>query len=487
MTQKKILLLAPPAYSLKLYRDINPLPPMGLGYIASIAEQLNHKVRILDCLAEGWETEEEIDETIMRIGLSNHQIKQKIKSFQPDIIGINCQFSRQHKVYQELFSLIKKDNPESIIIAGGAHATVCPQEVLSSPGCDFVVIGEGENSFKELLQSIANNRDYSHIDGLGWKTGTKIKINAKAQWVGELDALPFPAYHLMNLELYFGLPHAHGIRHKKRFMPLVTSRGCPAKCTFCTANKVWGNRYRIRSVDNVIQEMKLLKNTYNIEEIMFEDDNVTANPTRAKELFRQMTKQKLNFTWDTPNGVGIWSVDEEMLDLMKKSGCIKINFPVESGSQKVLSEIIKKPLNLTKVKKLISHCKKINLDFGMFLVVGMPGETLSDIWQSFKFAAKCGVFDPHISVATPYPGSELFENCKKENYFRKPFSFEDLFIRSYLIETKEWDEKKLRTILIKGKLYLYIRRIIAHPSYFFKTLKKAVLSPKRIISFLVGF
>jgi anaerobic magnesium-protoporphyrin IX monomethyl ester cyclase len=488
MKINRLLLLAPPAYTSKTaYRDINPLPPMGLGYLASmIKQEVTCEVKILDCLAEGWNIEEDVNDLLIKVGISDETIEKKIKAFNPDIVGIGCQFSRQYQIYNHIFALIKKINPNCIVVAGGAHATVCPQKTINDPNCDFVIIGEGEEPLKNLLVALNNNQEVSQIDGLIWKKDGVIHTNEKKKWLTNLDLLPFPAYHLMNLEMYFGLPQSHGPRHKNKFMPIITSRGCPAKCTFCTAKKVWGDKYRARSVENVIEEMRLLKNKYGIEEIMFEDDNVTANPKRAKELFSRMIEEKFNFVWDTPNGVGVWSIDEEMLDLMQKSGCVKINLPVESGSQKVLTNIIKKPLNLDKVKRLIAYCRKIDLDYGMFLVMGMPGETIKDMWKSFKFAAKCKVFDPHISVATPYPGSELLDNCLSNNYFTKKYTLDDLFIRSYMITTPEWGEKELRRTLAKGKIYLHIMQTFHEPQHLFWIISRIITSPKRMFSFLRG-
>jgi magnesium-protoporphyrin IX monomethyl ester (oxidative) cyclase len=321
------------------------------------------------------------------------------------------------------------------------------------------------------------------IDGLGYKIDGKQKINPKLGFIKNLDSIPFPAYHLMELDKYFGLDASHGTRHKKRFCPIITSRGCPAKCTFCSAHQVWGNKYRMRSVENVLEEMRLLKDKYGVEEIMFEDDNVTADAKRAKFLFTRMIEEGFNFVWDTPNGVGVWSMDEEMIDLIKKSGCIKLNFPVESGSQHVLKDIIKKPLNLEKVKGLVRYCKKIGLDCGMFLVMGMPGEKLSDMWESFRFAVKCGCFSPHISVATPYPGTQLYENCLKNGYFSKPFSLDDLFIRSFLISTPDWSEKELKRILFKATLYLKLTGIITQPSIIMEYIRKIISQPSRVIEF----
>ncbi len=220
--------------------------------------------------------------------------------------------------------------------------------------------------------------------------------------------------------------------------------------------------------------MKYLKKEFGIEEILFEDDNVTANPKRAKQLFERMIDEDLGFVWDTPNGVGVWSIDQSILNLMKASGCLKVNFPVESGSQRVLTEIIRKPIQLKKVEALIGHCRNIGLPYGMFLVIGMPGETVNDIWESFKFSAKCKCYNPHISVATPYPGTELFEGCIENNYFAKVFEFDDLFIRSYMIRTENWDENDLRKILVKGRLYLIIKALFEDPVFIIKKLYEKV-------------
>lgn len=483
MEIKRILLLAPPAFTFKSGRDVNPLPPMGLGYLASTLAPLGLEIKIIDCLVRGWDREEEVSDKLVRIGLSDEAITEAIIDFNPDLIGLNCQFSRQFSIYHNLLSLIKKINHEIITVCGGAHVTVCPKEVLADDNCDFIIIGEGELSFKKFVQGLQANEEVTTVDGLGWKKNGELHINEKKEWITDLDSIPFPAYHLMNLELYFGLSSSHGIRHKKRFSPIITSRGCPSKCTFCSAHRVWGNLHRKRSVDNVLEEMRLLKNTYGIEELMFEDDNVTADPKRAKELFSRMIEENFGFIWDTPNGVGAWTLTNETLELMKESGCVQINFPVESGSQKVLKEIVRKPLNLQKVKQLIAHCNKIGLDYGMFLVIGMPGETIADIWQSFKFAAECGCYNPHISIATPYPGTKLFDKCLEEQLFSREFNLSQLFIRSYLIKTEHWDEKTLKKVLIQGRFYLFYKSIVDSPvktfSMYFQMVKRKI---KKIVN-----
>ncbi|MBI5485455.1 MAG: B12-binding domain-containing radical SAM protein [Deltaproteobacteria bacterium] len=484
MKIEKILLIAPPAFTMRAWRDINPLPPMGLGYLASVAEKSGINVKIVDCLMQGWDHEEDEDEHLLRVGLPDERIREIIREFKPDMVGINCQFSRQYRIYHQMFELVKGVDPHIVVVAGGPHASVCPEEVLADANCDYLLVGEAEESFRELYEALQNDSDVGAIDGLGWKVGGQLRINPKLKLIMNLDSISFPAYHLMELDKYFGLEASHGTRHKSRFSAIITSRGCPAKCTFCSAHQVWGKKYRMRSVENVLEEMRLLKETYGIEELLFEDDNVTADARRAKLLFSRMIEEEFNFVWDTPNGAGVWSMDEEMIDLMKKSGCVKLNFPVESGSQRVLDKIIRKPLDLGKVKRLIQHCQKIGLEHSMFLVMGMPGETIDDMWKSFRFAAECGCFTPHISVATPYPGTQLYDDCVRNGYFFKPFSLDDLFIRSYLIRTPEWDENDLKKMLFKGMLYIEFRNALANPARTLKRIVRLIFQPTRGINFV---
>lgn len=484
MVIEKVLLLIAPAYTLKESRDINPLPPMGLGYLAAVIRNMDIEVRILDSLLEGWNTEEDIDNLFIRVGLPDSTIEEYIRDYNPDLVGINCQFSRQNKIYHQMFSLVKKIKPDCITMGGGAHVTVCPEEILKDKNCDFIILGEAEESLKDFVSKINRLEAIEHVDGLGWKKNGELHINEKKNWITDLDSIPFPAYDVMGLEKYTGLEASHGLRHKARFCPVITSRGCPAKCTFCSAHKVWGKRYRTRSVENVIKEMRFLRDKYKIEELMFEDDNVTADSKRAKELFARMVNEKFNFIWDTPNGVGVWSMDEEMIDIMKESGCLNINFPVESGSQNVLNKIIKKPLEIQKVKKLTEYCKKIGMRYGMFLVVGMPGEKLNDIWRSFRFAAKCGCYTPHISVAVPYPGTEIFSICIEKNYFSREFLLDDLYIKSFMIETPDWTEKELRRVVSRGLIYLKVRGVVSNPLLIFGLIVKYLKKPALVISVL---
>ena len=488
-TIKKVLLFIPPAYTFADAIDINPLPPLGLGYLGAILEKNGIETKIVDCLIEGWSDRKRIDDNIIRIGLSFKDIEDIIKRFEPDIVGVNNLFTKQRENAHKIYEIAKKVNREIITIAGGAHPTVMPELVLSDINVDYAVLGEGEESLMELIEYAEGRRDASSLDGVCFRENGKVRIIPKRRFITDLDALPFPARNLLKMEKYFGIRQSHGERRLKRFSPIITSRGCAALCTFWSAHRVWGRKFRARSPENVIAEMKHLKDRFCIEELIFEDDNITLDPKRAEAIFDLMIKEKLDLKWDTPNGVAAWTLNEKLIDKMKESGCYKINFAFESGNQYVLDNIIKKPLRIDKVKPLVKYAKSIGLEVGIFLVVGMPSETIDQIWDSFYLAKELEIYTPFISVATPYPGTELFEISKKKGYLKDDFSLDDLYIRSFSISTETFDSFRLRKTLKEGQSFLIFSYIMRHPLHFIKRIFfKVLLHPldyvKRLCTYL---
>ena len=490
---KKVLLFIPPAYTFKDNLDINPLPPLGLGYLGAVLENAGIEVKIVDCLMVGWDNRVEVgeDRNTIRVGSFFDQIENIIRDYGPDIVGVNNMFTKQRKNAHKIYGLAKKVDRSIITIAGGAHPTVLPELVLADENVDFVVIGEGESTIIGLVNVIEGKSNISVLDGVGYKKNEQIKIIPKTKFIADLDELPFPARHLLNMENYFGLKASHGSRRKRRFSPIITSRGCPAGCTFCSAHKVWGRKFRRRSPENVVAEMKYIKEKYGVEELMFEDDNVTLNTKRAEKIFDLMIEEKLNFVWDTPNGVAAFALNENLINKMKESGCYKLNLALESGSQYVLDNIIKKPLKLERAKRLVRHAQKIGLDVGIYLIMGMPGETKEQIWESFYMAKELEIIRPFISIATPYPGCELYDICRQNKYIPDDFSLDDLFIRSFSISTEDWTGEKLREILRQGDRFLLLAGLKRHPfKYVAILLKKLLTHPKslykRLFYFTIG-
>ncbi|MCX8130832.1 MAG: B12-binding domain-containing radical SAM protein [Clostridia bacterium] len=475
---KRVLLITPPAFTFADNIDINPVPPLGLAYIAAVLEKNGIEVKIVDSLIEGWDNRVVIHDNVIRVGLNFDEIKDIITEFSPDIVGVSNLFSKQSENAHAIHAKVKEIDKNIITVAGGAHPTVMPEKVLSDNNVDFVIMGEGEFVFIDLIREIEGQQRFDTLDGVGYHDAGEIRINPKTSFIENLDEIPFPARHLLNMEKYYGLNASHGERRKRKFSPIITSRGCPANCTFCSAHKVWGKRYRYRSAENVVAEMKELKEKFGIEELMFEDDNLTLNPKRAEKIFDMMIEQKLDFVWDTPNGVAAYSLNEALIDKMKLSGCYNINLAVETGNQYIMDNVIKKPLKLENVKPIIEYARKIKIKVGIFLVIGMPGETVEQIWDSFRFARELKIYYPHISVATPYPGSVLYDTCVENKYISETFSTDDLYIRSFSITTENWDGDKLQQLLQEGHEYLLAAYFRDNPIKFMAAhLPKLVVRP----------
>lgn len=472
---KKVLLFVPPAFSFKNRIDINPLPPLGLAYLAAMLQDSGIEIKIYDSLVEGWHNREEVKPGIIRIGSDFKEIKKQIADFSPDIVGVSNLFSKQRENAHCIYALAKEVNPRIITIAGGAHPTVMPELVMDDTNVDFLVLGEGENTIQNLMGYFQGDKDINELDGIAFRENGITKIIPKGKFIDDLDTIPFPARHLLNMGKYFGLETSHGKRRHKLFSPIITSRGCPAGCTFCTAHHVWGRKYRKRSPENVLAEMKELKNTYGIKELMFEDDNVTLDVGRAEKIFDMMIKENFDFEWDTPNGVAAFALNEPLIKKMKDSGCYQLNLAIESGNPGVLKNIIKKPLDLKKIKPLVDYARRIGLNVGIFLIVGMPGETVDQMWDSFHFAKGLGIYDPFVSVATPYPGSELYKICVEKEYISNDHLLDNLYMTSCIVSTEDWRSEDVKMIFYEGYRYLQVHFYKRHPILFLKKFTQKIL------------
>ena len=305
--------------------------PLGLAYIASYLESKGFEIDIIDTIAEGFEYREQIDKEHIRVGIPDELLIDKVCQSRPDIVGITSLFSMQAEEVLYIVRLIKKILPKVPIILGGPHPSSMPQAVLEHSEVDYVVVGEGEKVIEELLLRLNNNKSLEGQRALGYRDDCgSIHINEEFKFVEDLDILPIPAYHLFDIPKYFGKMAVHGERRTERFLPMVTSRGCPLKCSFCTAHKVWGNRYRRRSPEKIIEEMEYLRDKYDLREIIFEDDNITLNNDHANELFDLMINRKLGIIWTVPNGIAAFTLSPQILIKMKESGCYKVNFAIES-------------------------------------------------------------------------------------------------------------------------------------------------------------
>ncbi|MCP4649487.1 MAG: radical SAM protein [PVC group bacterium] len=471
MTQKikKIMLIFPTGKVLKGHFHHCEIP-MGLAYLAAVLRD-DFEVKVLDGRAKfkrivvpgsKWEY----------FGYTPQQILEQIKEYSPEVVGISCLSSFHFPDVIDLFKKIKKADKNIITVTGGTHPTFLADQVMSRhPEVDFIVLGEGEETFRNLLLAIDSGSRYQGLDGLAFRNDNdgEVRVNPKTQYIKELDSLPFPALDLFPLDFYEkkSIPFSVTCRSKKT-APILTSRGCSSSCVFCASKNYWGRHYRMRSAKNVLDEIEYLINKYGVKEIQFIDDNLTLDKKRAIDIFNGIIERKLDIYWNTPNGVAVWTLDEPLLELMKKSGCYELTVAFESGDQDVLNKIIKKPLNLQYAARMVNKMKELGIQVHSFFISGFPGETKEQILRSFAFANKMDLDSAWFFIANPTPGSELYDICVEKGYISKDFSFEDIEYNLPHIETEDFTKQEVEKLVLTQFNKYNISLIFRHPMRFFK-------------------
>ena len=477
----KILLLFPPTIVNK--QSVKKCDiPLGLAYIAAYLEKNGHIVYVIDISLEGYESEKACGGKII-FGLDDIEIKGRIKDISPDLIGISCSYSLQFHNAVHISALAKEVGDIPVLI-GGVHPTFDAGNILRTvKTIDYIALGEGERTTLDL----ANGKALGDIDGIAYRKSTEVVINKPRALIENIDILPFPARHLFNMEKYIKInkPHNH-FPKKNRVASIMTSRGCYARCTFCSSTAFWRNDLRVRTVDNVIEEMRILVDKYDIQEIQIIDDNLTGVKKRAKELFRKM--KELNVVWCTPNGVRIDTIDKEMLELMKESGCYRLTYAVESGNQDILDNVIKKPFKLEKVRSIVEMTKKIKIGIHTYWIIGFPEETKEQMIETYVFAKSLGSESSSFCLATPMLGTELLERCKRQHLLREGFIQTEVNYRQSEIKNSSISKEELEKLCDAFNERINRGLLWRDPiSFFRKYYKEMLRNPTGIINIFKKF
>jgi magnesium-protoporphyrin IX monomethyl ester (oxidative) cyclase len=443
-----------------------------------------HEVCIIDAPTEGWRNLQDADRATYRVGLSNTEIADRVKRWSPDVVVIEIPFSGWSKTAFEVASIVKGVNKDVITVLEGQHPSARPEDCLANPNVDFVVIGEPENAIFELIDAVGKEtRDLKKIMGIGFvKNGVPV-FTSPRPLLEDLDSLPFPARHLLPMEEYNSAVKEIPLRGEinKPWTIMITSRGCPYNCVFCTHHIVWGRKWRGRSPENVVDELQHVIKTYHVKQIDFLDDNMTLDRKRMENICDLIVKRGLSIEWFTPNGVRADTLDEKLLKKMKRSGCKKIRVAPESGVQRVVDQVIKKNLNLRSVERAVVLCKKVGIKVGCFFVIGLIGETKEEIEETIKFAYKLrqlGADSFIFSIATPVYGTRLYEQAKRGGFLRECFSDEALAAAEPLIETPEFTADELRE--------LFARANLVNPTFTRDKVLRAIRNPRKTIKVLLG-
>ena len=367
-------------------------PSLGLAYLASSIRH-KHNVFLLDML---------------RLDIRDSSFREYLKQKKYDVIGFQL-YTVELEIVRKLLLIVRDISPTIITIVGGPHATVCPEETLKFFGdnVDFISIGEAERNFPLFLDKIENkDRNFSDVPGLGWQENNKININPTVSFENDLDKIGFPAWDLIRPQEY--PPAQHGAFFKNfPIAPIITSRGCPIQCSFCSAPIISGKRIRKRSPDNVLEEIKLLYHNYGIREIHIVDDNFTLDKQHAISVLQKIYDSNLGISISFPNGLKVESLDEELLILMKKCGVYLISLGIESGSNRIL-KLMNKKLTVEKIKEKVELINKIGIDMAGFFILGFPSETKEEIEQTIKFSMQLPLIRANYFNFLPLPGTKIY-------------------------------------------------------------------------------
>jgi len=403
----KILLILPPlSYSKpKSYES----PPLGLGYLASIIKNAGYAVKVIDACIEN---------------LSWRKLKNKIKEYCPDIIGISVTTETRHSA-QKIIKAIRKIFPCVKIIAGGPHPSLAPQDTLEKiPELDVVVRGEAEQTILELIPCLQNDQNLKNVQGISYRDLDKIQHNPARPLIEDLDILPFPARELFFLDKYpseIDVPS----RGKMRFTSILTSRGCPMSCIFCASAAFWGKRIRYRSIKNIIEEIEVTRSKYGIKGISIEDDTFFFLPERVEQFCKELIDNKIDISWFC--FVKVDTLTKELLQLMKKAGCFHIIFGAESGNDYILKNVLKKNISTEQVMEVSRWCNELEISAGRLFITGCPEETYKVAKETVQFMDELSIYkgDNFLSVMRIYPGTEVERLAIQKGIIPKDFSWMD--------------------------------------------------------------
>lgn len=356
--------------------------------------------------------------------LSDKEIIDSLKKAKPDVVSISSISTEYVLENEHMTKLVRNALPNAIIVEGGILPTVSITVAMKDKNVDYWVIGEGEKTLLNLLNELNNIQpDLSHIKGLAYFKNGNPKINITDGYIEDLDSIPFPDYGNINFMDYANqqLKYGQGICARRfPYATTITSRGCPYRCIFCSGPIISGKKVRMRSVENVLKEIDELYKQ-GIVEIIFLDDHFFFNRKRAIGIMKGIMERGYdNLIWKCAN-LTLWLLDEEILDLMKKSGCYQMTVSIESGNQYVLKNIIKKPIDLGKIPDLLDIAKSKGFEIIANFVVGFPYETWDQIRETFAFAERLNVDLVNFHIATPLPNTELMDICIKEGYVSENF------------------------------------------------------------------
>jgi radical SAM superfamily enzyme YgiQ (UPF0313 family) len=424
-------------------------PSLGIAYIAGVLLGKGHAVEILD---------------FGKLGRREELFKEALRRSRVDVVGFQCYTSEIGEV-KKLSETAKRELPQAVVVAGGPNPTLIPEATMLKlgSGVDYILRGEAEESFPLLLEKLHDKAAFPEIPGLVWREDGKLRIN-EPKLVADINSLPLPAWQLVHPQEY--PPAQHGAFFKQfPIAPIITTRGCPFSCSFCTAPILSGKVIRKRSADSVMREIELLYRDFGIREIHIVDDNFTLDKAHAVSILKRIIDSKLPISLAFPNGVRLNTLDEELLELMKRSGVYLISAGLESGSDETLKRM-NKQLTVDLIREKVALIKSKNIDLAAFFVIAFPDETLEDIRKTISLSLELPLLRANYFTFFPLPMTPICDKLKETGEIGS-FDISDLMLNSVPYAPKGLTRGQVRNLQREAFLRFYLR-----PGILFKNLRQ---------------
>lgn len=476
-----VVLINPPQVFTRSQVVAGVTPPLGPAYLAAVLDRQSYKVKIIDALGEKPDQFTDYRTCTVR-GLKFREIIRQIPR-ETDLVGISNLYTFAFPMVSSLAREIKSFFPNVPIVLGGAHVASLPKTTMADPSVDYIIISEGEESFLALCKAINGDGSICDIDGFGFKMEGRIYINPKTLFISDLDSIPFPKRDLLPMENYQHTEEPHGAV-RGRWTTMIATRGCPFACSFCNTPVIWQQKWRSRSPLRVIDEMEELADVYGIDDFHFEDENMAASRRWMSEFSSALIDRELNVGWQLSNGVRAESVTPRVLAKMKESGLSNLGIAPESGSKRVLTDVIHKRLDLARVEDAVKNAARQRITITAYFIIGFPDETRQEIMQTIRFAqslARLGLDECSVNTFQLVPGCELFFKLVDEGKITIDNDFfQNLGQMGDLAGVKTWSmtltERDLSRLKMKAYVTFYLTSFLYHPSKLWRLMKNLVTS-----------
>jgi anaerobic magnesium-protoporphyrin IX monomethyl ester cyclase len=440
----KILLLNPPMFDRNPWGISNKErlrnPPIGIAYIAAVLERAGYNVILKDLYNADW-----------------HKVYQLINNETPDIVGITCLTDMRASVFRLVY-MVKACSKEIRVVLGGPHATLFPEQLQEHLPIDAVVLGEGEETFLDLIRAWEKGGNLETVDGIVYRDRKNdvIRRNKPQKRIEDLDFLPIPAYYHFDFDEYVPPSYLKGFVYRGtnlgevKWISINTSRGCPYRCGFCSEPVLWNNIWRSRSTKSIIAEMEVLYRDFGYRYFNLAEDSFTINRKRVIDLCQEIVSRGLNVTWVCNSRVD--TVSREMLSWMAKAGCAVIAYGVESGSSRILKNM-RKQITPNQVIKAVRLTREAGIPYiAIYLIVGYPGETDATIEETLDLIRKIEPVQLRIGLLTVYPKTDLHDLAQSKGFIDDEYWLTEapspIYTAEHSLETlKNWKAKLLNASL----------------------------------------